>query len=598
MLESDQEYIEAEIAERGQNVPAHLTNKADRIRQSLDRILAEVQQYQQRIRRLENANFTNTHKLQVPEDTGINHRNIEYDQLLTMIRPNPHATENPPFEELWEKLTNWGAQRQLSHQDYRNVLSNLLSGSQRESYQALQHQPLNNVISTMASLYVRRKPLAHNQILLRDFVRSKDESIDQAMARYRILLNLTMTNLPQEEEMARQFTLLRAMLLKCVMPKAKRALERSIQEATMLGTTPSFENLLQKAVSEEMLERQELPVFMADNAEFGGARRRERRASRSPTSQGRLERRRDSRSPSDQRPTPNSFRYQGGYREQPSFDIDNSGTATRSFSRDTSGDYTSGRESSGTDRRSRSVKRRGDSEFYSRSPSPKQPHTSTPVESPHAQRVAARTPLAPLRMDRHGWPQRSPPPSPVPRERPLPPMVLEPPRQAPLQQAQWVERPQYIAPRPDTSSQWTASNPNNRPAGTVYRRAVNNTMSMPIDHNRTTTSIISVDPYTDQAQVRLLQGFFCKYCNSTIPHNKNACYHYTQWNQVTRDDWRKGKPVAVPNLEAAQLAIPELAAHLERTHIAEEEPQQARTVQNRSAATAKQQQQKDKQSKN
>ncbi|CAM6053303.1 unnamed protein product [Sphagnum tenellum] len=190
----------------------------------------------------------------IPEDTGTDQR-INYREAKQTIPEFDHTHKTLTVKGYFEKLFGWGTKRNLSHNNYMELLQQSLQGEMYDLFSTCVSRELTHVVRRLEDEFLVGETLHDYKQKLTDFVRKPKEPIRACVSRYRRILEKTQTRLAPERAIERTLAKLEHLLFTVASPTAKVKLAEAERHSELNGYDLEWKTMLKIVEEQEDVAR-------------------------------------------------------------------------------------------------------------------------------------------------------------------------------------------------------------------------------------------------------------------------------------------------------------------------------------------------------
>ena len=168
--------------------------------------------------------------------------------------------DNPPIDDFWKKLIDYGEGLNWSETAFKKGLSNLLQQGAYKLYYIMRKKSLKDILIALQGSYYNYETVLDLRKKLDAATRQPNQSITNFMNSVHSLLYQTSTLRPgkEAESQAVEREILRSKLMDNATEKAKNAIQKACKKAIKTGVHLTFEECLE--IAKEAEHEEGIPI--------------------------------------------------------------------------------------------------------------------------------------------------------------------------------------------------------------------------------------------------------------------------------------------------------------------------------------------------
>ena len=179
---------------------------------------------------------------------------LDWKDLRSYMGPpnnSPDANVEAALISAWKRLSMYAIRTPIEHEDFVAALLTCVPHEVQEFLYDYRDKPLSTIASVLAERFISKTSITDSELQIKTFTRLPNETISQAVARFRGHLDKTLKLEPVAERDSIRYHKLSALIFKIVSPKVREVLEKAKSTHRMSGSTISLDQLLYLATDEE-----------------------------------------------------------------------------------------------------------------------------------------------------------------------------------------------------------------------------------------------------------------------------------------------------------------------------------------------------------
>ncbi len=167
------------------------------------------------------------------------------------------------------RISETSMNQKLSHSDIRTLLINSLQGDALEVFRSMHDCPLQEVMDALERRFLAKDSISSYNRKIAHFARKKNESLEQAIERARLLIRNSAAAYLPSDRAGRERSLIHSILLRCISSASAQYVSHCEESALKEGKVLTIDELCQIAESIESLTSKDSPSveFSVENIE-------------------------------------------------------------------------------------------------------------------------------------------------------------------------------------------------------------------------------------------------------------------------------------------------------------------------------------------